>query len=301
MTSLVLGWIGIAAILFVAVTRPWRSPAARAPLPMILAAMAAAWALRDGVIGYQDLTAQSAWTAATIQIPYVLFKILAYAVLAYALGRTVLAARTQDSQRRYALPAALAAVMIVALGADIRTSFDAAKIRAARSHTLTPPQIAAIVERIDGQTALNAEIEAFLENPLCPPDVLYRQADGPPVLRAYIARNRNVPADLLLKLSQDPTPSVRYSAVYNANLPASELPRLAADTDATVRETVTWKKELPDEFFTRLLEDTEPRVRAAAALQPRITDAALLHLTEDADPSVRRDAVRIAVQRGLKE
>jgi hypothetical protein len=36
-------------------------------------------------------------------------------------------------------------------------------------------------------------------------------------------------------------------------------------------------------------------------LQPRITDAALLRLTEDADPGVRGNAVRIAVQRGLKE
>ncbi|MBY0509547.1 MAG: hypothetical protein K2P94_05285 [Rhodospirillaceae bacterium] len=301
MTGLVLGWIGVAAILFTVIAQPWRSPAARAPLPMILSVTAGAWGVWDGVVTYQDLIARGAWTAAAIVIPYVLLKILAYAVLAYAVGRAALSATPQTAPRRYILPASLAAVLLVALGADIRASFDAAKIRTARSQTLTPGQIAAIAARIDGRTALEAETFAFLENPLCPPEFLHRHAGGPPLFRAYIARNPNAPADLLLTFSEDADPQVRYSAVYNANMPASELPRMAMDADAMVRESVVWKKALPDDSFARLLEDAVPRVRAAAALQPRITDAALMRLTEDADPGVRANATRIAVQRGLKE
>jgi hypothetical protein len=301
MAGIIVGWISGVAVLFIAITRPWRSAAARAPAPLILATAAAAWCLWDGATIYQDQIAEGAWTGATLLIPYVPVKALAYAVLAYAVGRTALAARTQDAPNRYVLPAILAVVLLVAVGDDIRMSVDAVKIRAARSQTLTPPQIAAIVARIDGKTAVDAEIGAFMQNPLCPPDLLQRQADTAPAYREYIARNPNIPADLLVKLSKDATPSVRYSAATNPNLPASELPRMATDTDATVREMVTWKKELPDESFLLLLDDPEPRVRSTAAVQPRISDAALLRLTEDADPSVRSNAVRIAVQRGLKE
>ena len=67
MTAVVLfAWITFVAVIDVLITRPWNQPAARKPLPWILAAASAGWVLWWGANAYRDSIADGQWTAASV-------------------------------------------------------------------------------------------------------------------------------------------------------------------------------------------------------------------------------------------
>jgi hypothetical protein len=302
MTGLVLGWSVAVVAVFLAAARPWRFAEARAPLPLVMAFLTAAWALWDGARIYADLMAQGLWTAATVTIAYVPVKAILMTLLAYLTGRAIMMAvkAPPATPRRFVRAGALTAVLIAFFVVDVQASADAARQRTARSAALTPDEIAAVQRRIESGAATDGEITAFLGNPLAPPEFLARYTDADARFKAYVTRNPSLPSDALLRLSRDADANVRLSAVYNPGLVETEFPRLAQDSDTYVREAMTWKPQLPDADFARLLNDPEARVRAAAVLQPRAADDELRRLAADSDESVRRAAARMMQNRGLE-
>ncbi len=90
---LLAAWSAVVVFVVMVGTRPWKSPAARAPLPLALAAVGAAWVLAAGIVSYRHLMADGAWTGATIAMAFVPGKAIIFSMLAYAVGRTFLTAR----------------------------------------------------------------------------------------------------------------------------------------------------------------------------------------------------------------
>lgn len=303
MSGLVLGWVAVIAIVFAAIARPWKSPLHRAPLPMGLAAAVGLWGLWADGQKYAAMMEQGAWTAATISMVLTPAGILVVMLLAYAFGRAVLAARATAGSglRRWGFVLALGAALSVMLGYDLFTYRDFVRVQSARSKTLSDDDKAALAARVRSGLAHEAERNAFLENPVCPQDLLEETVrKGDQRSRIAVARNPAVNADLVVVLSRDDDGDVRYYATHSAMLPVSELPRLSADPYELVREATAWKKDLPQSDFKRLITDPHPRVRATVALQPRLDDDGLRVLAADRDETVRRNALRIMGQRGLE-
>lgn len=299
---LVLAWFGVIGIVFAAITRPWKSPVHRAPLPLGLAIAIGLWGLWVDGQKYRVLMEEGAWTAATLAIVITPAGILIGMLLAYAFGRSVIAVRGVETQglRRWGFVLVLGALFAVMVGQELFSYRDFVRYRTASSTTLTPEQRQALVERVRTGLAYDEERYAFLENPTCPPELLAEIArKGDQRSRIAVARNPSINSDLALDLSRDEDADVRYYVTHNAALPPSEFSRLAADVSEQVREAVAWKKSLPDPDFERLLNDPSPRVRATVALQPRLADEALKRLAADANPAVSSNAQRIMTQRGL--
>lgn len=295
MSVILPGWVAAVVLVFVLVTRPWKSTAARAPLPVALATAMAVWVLSAGFATYNGLMAKESSTAATITIAIVPIKALLFALLAYVLGRTFLTARTMQGPKlqRWGMPAALAALCLYLVGADVRAQYETKLELHAASTALSADEVNALTARIRSGDALADEQGAFLGNPLCPPAVLAEFAASPELRwRRAVARNDKLEPALAEKLSQDPDEDVRYMLAFNRQLPAPLLSRLAADSNERVREVVVWTDSLPDEVFNRLVDDPSPRVRATVAIQARTSPEAMAKLRADPVEQVRQAAQR---------
>ena len=272
MSIILPAWVASVVAVFVLVTRPWKSAAAPPPLPVTLGIVMAAWVLTSGVGTYTGLMAKGSWTSATVTTGLVPLKALVFALLAYALGRTFLTARTTPAPpvQRWSMPVALAALCLYLVFADIRAQYEAKLERQAASTALSADEVNALTARVRSGDALDDEQGAFLGNPLCPPALLTEFAASPQVhWRRAVARNDQLEAALAEKLSQDSDEDVHYFLAFNRKLPAPLLSRLSADASECVREVVIWTDSLSDEDFNRLVDDPNPRVRASVARQAR--------------------------------
>ncbi len=286
-------WIVVVAGVDAAAVRPWRSPVARAPLPIGLGLAVAVWVLATGAYALQAMTAAGAWTGASLAMPLVPMKAIALSLIAYAAGRTFLVARSGGGARKYVLPAILAAIVVYAVGSDVRSLRIDALERHAANPALTAAEASALLQRVRAGQAGRGETAAFLRNPRCPPEVLAEYAASPePSLRTAVAANDAIDAVLAGKLAADPDEQVRYFLAFNRKLPPELLTRLAADPAERVRETTAWTAALSDEAFNRLVEDQSPKVRATAAIQSRLTSAQVKKLQNDPEPRVRDAANR---------
>ncbi len=124
--TIFLGWVAAVGIVIGLVTRPWKSAAARAPLPLALALTMAVWVLSTGVMTYNELITKGSWTAATVAIPLVPIKAIVFALLAYAMGRTFLTARATKgpTAQRWGAPAGLAVLCLYFVVSDARTQYE---------------------------------------------------------------------------------------------------------------------------------------------------------------------------------
>jgi len=292
---IVLAWIIVVAGVGAAVTRPWKSPLARAPLPLLLATIMAAWVLGTGAFAYRDLMGQGAWTGATLTLAFVPLKATVLCLLAYAAGRTLLTARATPGPvvPRWGIPALLLAICLYSVATDFLAGRVAETARRAASPALTQDDVASLVQRIRAGSAGQHELTAFLGNPRCPPELLATYASSPDAIeRRAVARNPGIDAALAEKLVADPDEEVRYYLAFNRTLPPPVLSRLAADTSDMVRDMVVWTKTLPDDALNRLAEDPSPKVRATVAIQNRISAAVLAKLRNDPEARVRDAANR---------
>ena len=246
MIVLLLGWISVVAVIDGAVTRPWKSAAARAPLPVALAVIFAAWVLATGAYAYADSMAQGAWTGATIAIAFVPIKAVILSLLAYAAGRTFLTARATSAPfgRRWGLPILLAGISLYILASDVVALHKSTLERHARDPALTTEEVAVLLQRIHDGKAGEDELSEFLGNPLCPPGLLAEYASSStPHWRMAVARNQKIDAVLADKLANDPNENVRYYIAFNPNLPPEAAARLAADSSEMVRNAAKrWAK-----------------------------------------------------------
>ena len=293
--GILLAWSVVAAGVIIAVIRPWKSAAARALLPLILCAGAAAWVLGSGVSAYADMMADGAWTGASIALALVPVKAIVLALLAYAAGRAFLTARANAAlgAKRWALPAALAGLVVYIVASDVETMRANALERHAASPALTPVEISKLLARIRGGAVVRGELGAFLGNSLCPRELLVEYAGSKDAFwRIAVARNATLDAALAVALAGDVDEDVRYYLAFNRDLPPEVLSRLAADSSDMVRNIVAWTKALPDDVFARLVDDPSPKVRATAAIQPRLSPDQRAKLLQDSDQRVRDAAGR---------
>jgi hypothetical protein len=275
----------------VAVVRPWRTPAARAPLAIGLAIGMAAWVLATGFFAFRQMMADGAWTGATITMGYVPAKAIVLSLIAYAAGRTFLSARAEGVPQHWALPAFLGLVIAYSLVTDALSLRAGALERHAADPALTAEDVTALAARVRAGDAGRDETAAFLKNPLCPPDLLAEFAGASDsLLRMAVASNHAIAVPLAEKLAGDEDGMVRYYLAFNRTLPVALLTRLAADSDERVREAVAWTPALPEADFNRLVEDASASVRTAAAWQPRLSPAQFERLRNDPEQRVR-DAV----------
>lgn len=288
MSILMAAWIAVVLAVDIAVIRPWRSPAARAPLAIGFAFLLAAWVLGTGFVTFRDLMADGSWTAATLAMPIVPVKAIVLSLLAYAAGRTLLSARAGGDPKNWVLPVILTLVIGYAVVSDaINLHAGTLEKHAARSD-LTPEDVAALAQRVRAGDAGRDEAYAFLANPRCPADLLAEQAASPDsYLRTAVASNETIDFALAEKLAADPVEQVRYYLAFNRKLPVALLKRFAADESALVREAVTWTEALPDEDFARLVDDPSPQVRAIVAQQARLSPAQIEKLRNDPEQRVR--------------
>jgi hypothetical protein len=288
-------WIAVVGAIDVVVIRPWRSQAARAPLPLILGTAAAAWVIGTGFFGYRQLMAEGAWTGASIAMGFVPAKAIVVSLIAYAAGRSFLSALTTSAplMTRWALPALLAAVLVYSIASDISRLHSSALERHARNPALTDAETSALAQKIRAGDAGREETFAFLGNPRCPDDLLGEYAASPDAYwRSAVARNDAIGPDIAAKLAADPDEQVRFYLAFNRKLPAEILIQLAADPSDNVRNTVVWTDALPDESFDRLVNDSSAKVRATAALQPRLSKMQREKLRNDPEERVREAASR---------
>jgi hypothetical protein len=296
MIYLILGWLVFVTSVTGLIVRPWKSAAARAPLPVGLGVALGIWVLWTGAQTYADLIDEGLWTGATLTIVYVPLKACVYVLLGYYLGR----AFQSTARHKWRVAAVLSVVIAYALVTDTIAVREASRQRTARSLELTPEHIAGLERRVVLGKASPDEKYLFLENPLCPPPLLADMATSADQrTRVAVARNPALDPALVTKLAGDTDGEVRTFIAHHKALPLSQLQRLARDPYDRVREAVAWKADLPDEDFNRLIDDPSPNVRATIVLQPRLSDASLRQLLGDADERVRRAAQRIAAQRGV--
>lgn len=303
MTEILIGWIAAVAIVFVVAARPWWSPAARHIGPWIIGLAAAGLSLWRGALLYSDAIADGAYTGATLMIPLVPVKSAVLGQIAYWTVRAIMAAASSSGAflNRWGLAMALSALSLALVVSESLDALTDARVRTAKSTTLTPTQITEIVGRVTTGQAPEDERLAFLTNPVCPPDLLTQFAGGSLYERATVASNPSTPTDVLIRLSQDESSEVRVPTVTNPGLPTGELPRLAADSDPVVRRQTVWKEALPDADFRRLLNDPDAEVRNAVAYQrKRLTDDELRALLRDPSDTVRATATREAGWRGIE-
>lgn len=287
------GWIAAVAVVDLAVMRPWKSPAARAPLPIFLGIALAAWAIGTGFFSYRQLMADGAWTGASIAIGFVPAKAIVLSLIAYAAGRTFLTARASGIPQNWAVPVFLALIAGYSIVSDVITFRVSALERHAANPALTPEETFALTQRVREGDAGRSEIAAFLGNPRCPPELLTEYAgSSDSYWRMAVARNDAIDAVLAERLAGDTDEDVRYYLAFNRKLPLAILSKLAADTSESVRDMVAWTDALPDEDFNRLVEDASPQVRATAARQERISPAQLEKLRNDPEQRVRDAAYR---------
>ena len=85
-----------------------------------------------------------------------------------------------------------------------------------------------------------------------------------PELRFWVAQNKTVPQEILVRLADDDDPKVRGMVARKRKLNPSLQANLVRDPDASVRASLAQNPKLLDEFRGLLLEDPEGFVREAA-------------------------------------
>ncbi len=279
-----------------AVTRPWKSPGARAPLALGLGAVLALWVLGGGFVAYRQMMADGAWTGASIAMAFVPAKAIVLSLIAYAAGRSFLTARAQTDVpafNRWGLAALLAAAVVYSIGSDLSAFHAGALERHARDPALTAQEVQSLARKIRAGDARRGEAFAFLGNPQCPADLLAEYAaSADAAWRTAVARNDTIGPAIAEKLASDPDEMVRFYLAFNRKLPPEILVQLAADSSDDVRNTVVWTDALPDESFERLVDDPSAKVRATAAIQPRLSKTQREKLRNDPEQRVRDAAYR---------
>lgn len=292
---ILLVWIVAVIGVDVAVIRPWKSAAARAPLPIAAGIAAGAWVLATGFMAYKQMMADGAWTGASIAMAFVPGKAIVLSLLAYAAARSFLSARSGTSApiQRWVLPALLTAALLYSIASDVMRMHTGVLERHAANPALSAAEASDLAARVRTGDATRGEIYAFLGNPKCPPDLLTEYADANDAyFRTAVARSPLIDRATADKLAGDPDEQVRLYLAFNRSLPPPVLTHLAADSSEGVRDAVVWTDTLPDEAFARLVEDASPRVRATAARQPRLSAAQLEKLRNDPEQRVRDAAAR---------
>lgn len=92
------------------------------------------------------------------------------------------------------------------------------------------------------------------------------------------ASNPNVPADMLVELSDCDNVYVRRGVASNPNTPLNVLEKLASDSDDSVRVYIADRQDISEDLFELLSNDRSIDVRSAVILNPTVPDDILWSL-----------------------
>jgi hypothetical protein len=131
-----------------------------------------------------------------------------------------------------------------------------------------------------------SEIAAFERTP---PDVLVFLSEKSQRVRAALAKNPGLSAQLFEKLLADESPRVRAALAGNQNVSAAVLEKLAQDSDASVRAAVARSPVATPELLERLAGKNENKglVLASIVSNRSAPPQLILSLVKSEDESVR--------------
>lgn len=91
-------------------------------------------------------------------------------------------------------------------------------------------------------------------------DVVARMPD----MRFWVAQNKTVPIELLVRLAEDPDPRVRGMVACKRKLPEALQLKLAADSDPSIRCGLAHNAKVTPRVLAILMNDDDELVREAA-------------------------------------
>jgi hypothetical protein len=116
-----------------------------------------------------------------------------------------------------------------------------------------------------------ADIDASLRR-----EILWAHERGQP----WVAADRQLPSEWAWRLLEAPNPYVRAVLAQNPSVGADVLERLVDDPDSDVREAIVGNPAVPPQVLTRLMRDRDTRVREAVARAPGLCADLLCALAE---------------------
>ncbi len=111
-------------------------------------------------------------------------------------------------------------------------------------------------------------------------------------VRSAVARNVKTPEHLLSELAHDPEVAVRSAVASNPRLPEEAQDMLLADPNEAVHVALGGNARLRGEAAEVLVRASSPRVRAALAANPRLPLSLLTPLLRAEEPEVRAGLAR---------
>ena len=295
-TLILLAWTAAVIAAHAVVTRPWKVPAARSPFAILPAAAMTAWVLGTGISSYNGSMAGGSWTAASVTLGFIPLKAIVLSLLAHGAGRAAIKARAAgDDRALWGVAAALVALCVYSVAADVAARNAAALEKHAADETLPPDEVAALAAKVRAKDAADGEAWAFIGNKLCPPELLAEAAASPDRnRRTAAARNSALGAADADRLITDGDEQVRFYLAFNRGLIPEQLARLAKDSSPQVRGIIARREQLPEAAFAALVDDPDAGVRTVVALQSRLRDEAIEKLRNDPDEHIRNAANRWA-------
>jgi hypothetical protein len=121
---------------------------------------------------------------------------------------------------------------------------------------------------------------------------LLTEMAGSKKYRTYVARNPNLPVELMKGLAEDKNDDVRYYLTGNPNLPVELMQVLAKDKDPDVRGKLAHNPKLPLEIMRILVKDKNVGVRYYLTGNPNLPVELMQVLAKDKDDYVRRNLAR---------
>lgn len=135
------------------------------------------------------------------------------------------------------------------------------------------------------------ELIRLAQDPKCVPAVLYRLSQHPgPRVRLGVARNAQVPPELLDILAHDSDVEVQGHALAHRSCPVGTLRWAAHHNSEFIRYRVAQHANCPPEVLEHLAADSW-QIRRAVARNLRCPVNALAQLAGDADPEVSQTAI----------
>ena len=147
-----------------------------------------------------------------------------------------------------------------------------------------------IMRLLAGWPAAGGDTEMAADNPVCPPALLVRLADGLSDGPYVAACNPGAPPVLVERLAAHPEAARVHFAARNPSCSPSTLTRLAASPDSSIRSEAASNPAIPIPVLYQMAADGDIEVRKHVALNPRCPQALLRRLCEDPSDVVREAA-----------
>lgn len=149
------------------------------------------------------------------------------------------------------------------------------------------------IKSVDNRGTWNPELESIhkAEEQLATPGQIAEWnrvlEDGSPYEVTEMAKDPQLPPEMMEKLATHEYADVRQALAYNKNLPQALIEKSASDGDSLIRYAVACHKKLSTHLIERLAEDPDPGIRQRIAKRQDLPKAAINSLVGDGSRFVR--------------